>query len=73
MTVVMKMTIDMCRGSVTDTEKQVRYERPRYNYDDEVVVVRPRRVVVDDDYGYRPRYVRSRHQGSFFRMFFGGF
>ena len=54
--------------------ESVRYERPRYRYDEEdVVIVRPRhRAVVEDDYGYRPRYSEHRyHHDSLLSVFFG--
>ena len=52
-----------------------RYDRRRYDYNDDVVIVRPsRRVVIEDEYRYRPRYSERRHhRDSFLRVFFGGF
>jgi hypothetical protein len=49
-----------------------RYDHHRYDYDDDVVIVRPRhRVVVEDDYRYRrPRYAERRHD-SLLSIFFG--
>lgn len=50
-----------------------RYGYRRHDYDDDVVVVRPRRrIIVEDDYRpYRPRYVQHRDRERFFRVFFG--
>jgi hypothetical protein len=51
----------------------IRYERPRYYSEEEIIVRRPRHVVVREDEDCRPRYYRRPHHESSFRVFFGSF